>query len=251
MGSNYIYFEKQDADLMCGQHALNNLVQENAFTVDMIAEANARIEANEMALGIVNGGQNASLSGDLSIQVLQALTESYGIRLVNFSNPQYLAQACDPVNSRAFLVNKSAHWFVLRRFGPYWFILNSLSAGPVHISNDRFISEMQELALQQQRNSAQIFHVIGDLPECEADRAAKAGILYPERMVTNDAELKAIIESSTNAEADELDRVLELSRQEAEQKGRTLQEGAESAPAQQLSNEEIRQIRIQRFSRST
>ena len=47
MEDTWIYHERQEAQL-CGQHALNNLVQEATFTPDQLAEIAHQLDAMEL-----------------------------------------------------------------------------------------------------------------------------------------------------------------------------------------------------------
>lgn len=242
MSSKFIYFEKQDIDFMSGQHALNMLFQKYIFNIGMLSEAASAVDAKERRLGIQNTTQNVSDHGFFSIQVLQEVTKRRNIHLVDFSCPEFIEQAFDAVSSRAFLVNKNQHWFALRRFGPYWFILNSLFEGPRYISNYNFSLYISQMASAR----IDIYHVIGNLPECNADRAVRDKLLYPDLRVVREVDLTTVVESGKDA-GDVVAKAVQLSIQEAE--GEETEQSLEP-PARPLTIEEIRQKRIERFGKS-
>ena len=75
----YVYWEKQDADLMCGLHGLNSLLQGPYF--DEVSLANLAIELNEreqMLTGKKSVGENLNESGYFSLQAIISALESYG-----------------------------------------------------------------------------------------------------------------------------------------------------------------------------
>lgn len=95
----WIYHERQEAQL-CGQHALNNLVQQNAFSPGDLAEIAFQLdqmELNYMAQNneggvsskdylkrIAEGSGNVDESGNFSIEVLRsALLTRFNLDLPN------------------------------------------------------------------------------------------------------------------------------------------------------------------------
>ena len=93
----WIYHERQEA-LLCGQHALNNLVQRNAFSAGSLAEIAAQLdqmELNYMSQNnvggiaskdflkrVAEGSGNVDESGNFSIEVLRsALLNTYNLEL--------------------------------------------------------------------------------------------------------------------------------------------------------------------------
>jgi ataxin-3 len=96
---HWIYHERQEAQL-CGQHALNNLVQQNAFSPGDLAEIADQLdqmELNYMAQNneggvsskdylkrMAEGSGNVDESGNFSIEVLRsALLTRFGMELPN------------------------------------------------------------------------------------------------------------------------------------------------------------------------
>ena len=95
----WIYHERQEA-LLCGQHALNNLVQQNVFSASSLADIAAQLdqlELNYMAQNeeggtsskdylkrVAEGSGNVDESGNFSIEVLRsALMTMFNLQLPN------------------------------------------------------------------------------------------------------------------------------------------------------------------------
>jgi ataxin-3 len=93
----WVYHERQEA-LLCGQHALNNLVQRNAFSASSLAEIAAQLDQMELnfmaqnneggtaskdfAKRVAEGSGNVDESGNFSIEVLRsALLNMYNLEL--------------------------------------------------------------------------------------------------------------------------------------------------------------------------
>lgn len=78
---------------MCGQHALNMLLQRNEFDASHLANYVERLDQREMELtGIPSHSfrsQNASESGFFSIQVLQEALISQHVILHDVNKPMY------------------------------------------------------------------------------------------------------------------------------------------------------------------
>ena len=95
----WVYHERQEA-LLCGQHALNNLVQQNAFSAGSLAEIASQLDAMELNYMAQNdeggvsskdylkrmaeGSGNVDESGNFSIEVLRsALMGRFDLELPN------------------------------------------------------------------------------------------------------------------------------------------------------------------------
>jgi ataxin-3 len=162
---NWIYHERQQAAL-CGQHALNNLVQSQAFSVDQLADIAQDLDARELAFmretdpndkkssggrskeylaRLAEGSGNVDEAGNFSIQVLRAaLAQSpYNLTLPNLA--QEGLRSIDPTTLEGFICNRQNHWFAIRLInGAYW-NLNSTADRPVRISHFRLAAEIQAL----------------------------------------------------------------------------------------------------------
>ena len=133
----YVFHEVQDS-MLCGQHALNNLLQESCFTPVDLAEIAQDLDAQEMKF-MTEGGSitsdtmkflseksgNVDESGNFSIQVLRAaIQRSHGIELISWTADTG-QQAKDMTAEQGFIVNRSSHWFTIRKINTRWWNLNS------------------------------------------------------------------------------------------------------------------------------
>ena len=133
----YIFHEVQDS-MLCGQHALNNLLQESCFTPVDLAEIAQDLDAQEMKF-MTEGGSitsdtmkflseksgNVDESGNFSIQVLRAaIQRSHGIELISWTADTG-QQAKEMTAEQGFIVNRSSHWFTIRKINARWWNLNS------------------------------------------------------------------------------------------------------------------------------
>jgi len=84
--AKYVYHEKQESAL-CGQHALNMLVQGPVYNEISLSEVGLELDRLESSLrdgSGFNDSENVGLFGNFSIQVLRvALEKIYDIRLVS------------------------------------------------------------------------------------------------------------------------------------------------------------------------
>jgi len=161
MNNDYwIYHERQEA-LLCGQHALNNLVQASAFSVRQlkdIAHQLDQLELNYMSQNneggitskdflerVAEGSGNMDESGNFSIEVLRsALKKKYGLEL-----PNVLAKGLndrfgmnDVTEMSGFICNKEAHWFAIRLINGRFWNLNSMEERPQTISHFKLATEI-------------------------------------------------------------------------------------------------------------
>ena len=142
----YIFHEVQDS-MLCGQHALNNLLQESIFTpVDLgdIAQGLDEQERRFMMEGgtmtpdalkfLSEGSGNVDESGNFSIQVLRAaIQQSHGIELSSYTanNGSVVKEM---TAEQGFIVNRSSHWFTVRKIKNRWWNLNSTLEFPEPIT---------------------------------------------------------------------------------------------------------------------
>lgn len=175
---------------------------------------------------------NMDDSGYFSVQVISSALEVWGLELVPFSSTdERVKPALDnPSQMKAFICNYRDHWFTIRRLGNQWFNLNSLLSQPELIS-DTYLS----LFLAQLRNDGySIFVVIGELPDCDADRLLKINPAASTRAVhhttsiiqpqTDDPELQAALKLSlaqensfTESTDYDLQQALKLSMQQSDE----------------------------------
>jgi ataxin-3 len=135
---SHIYHEKQDA-LLCGQHCLNNLLQNPIFSPIDLSEIaqNLDIQERQITMDNLNGlgeySSNVDESGNFSIQVLKtALEQSNQIELISWSGST--VRQNDPIEEKGFIVNRDSHWFTIRKINDVWWNLNSTFDIPEEIT---------------------------------------------------------------------------------------------------------------------
>jgi ataxin-3 len=154
----WIYHERQEA-LLCGQHALNNLLQRPAFTAYQLAQTAHRLDDLELDFMANNneggrrsadylrrvqeGSSNVDPQGNFSIQVLKAaLQEECRLTL------EYLTDAVldgrDITDMQGFICHKSDHWFAIRKVGGRYWNLNSTAERPEAVSHFSLATEMRQ-----------------------------------------------------------------------------------------------------------
>ncbi|KAG8711001.1 hypothetical protein FRC09_020823 [Ceratobasidium sp. 395] len=140
----YIYHERQEpGSMMCGQHALNSLLQGNYFTAPDLASIAK--ELDELEQNVTEGNQSrrstnmddtGTFTRYFSVQVLEnALRNTFGLTLTRWRSQEMRVFQSHPDNQLAFVLNLEQHWFTLRRFGHkhgkgFWFNLNSFLSAP-------------------------------------------------------------------------------------------------------------------------
>lgn len=172
---HWIYHERQEA-LLCGQHALNNLVQACVFSPDSLSEIAHQLDAAELLVMAQNneggtrskdyiqrlneGSGNVDPQGNFSIEVLRsALMTQYGLTLPNIRQEGAL-EGTDIAEVEGFICNKDSHWFAIRLIhGRYW-NLNSTLERPQLISHFKLVAEMESL----QNQGYSVFCVVKGLP---------------------------------------------------------------------------------------
>ena len=155
-----IYFESQRAN-MCGQHALNNLLQGQFFDVSMLGDIASGLDAEERVLMMEGGSdsadalrflaadsQNVDDSGNFSIQVLRRALSLNGVELVESIRPEHREQMQRPHELEAFVCNLDSHWFSLRKVHGEWWDLNSLLDQPRWLSPTYLGAYIGQLRMQ-------------------------------------------------------------------------------------------------------
>lgn len=156
MSRIWIYHERQEA-LLCGQHALNNLVQAEAFTVGNlsdIAQQLDQMELNFMAntdhgvnskdyiRRVAEGSGNVDPSGNFSIEVLKsALMTRYNLSLASISS-ETIANI-EITTLSGFICHKDSHWFAIRKINERYWNLNSTLESPQLISSFHLALEIE------------------------------------------------------------------------------------------------------------
>ncbi|KAL7553364.1 hypothetical protein ACHAWF_016642 [Thalassiosira exigua] len=178
MSSNkqyWVYHERQEA-LLCGQHALNNLVQQNSFSPGSLAEIASQLDAMELNFmaqnneggvsskdylkRVAEGSGNVDESGNFSIEVLRsALLSKFNLELPNIRQ-KGVGDKMEVTEIEGFICNRSAHWFAIRKINDRFYNLNSTLERPELISHFKLAAELE--ALQQAGYS--VFCVVDSLP---------------------------------------------------------------------------------------
>jgi len=158
-GEVWIYHERQQ-DLLCGQHALNNLIQESVYSPEMLASMAHQLDEMEMNYMAQNneggihskdyqqrmneGSGNVDAHGNFSIQVLRsALQNKFGLELHNIREEAIKKQ--EPTTMEGFICNKQSHWFAIRKINGCYWNLNSTKERPEMISHFNLATETDKL----------------------------------------------------------------------------------------------------------
>lgn len=146
----WIYHERQESAL-CGNHSLNNLLQAPVFSPVDLAEIAEQLDANERSImgqsvrGMYEPSGNVDESGNFSIQVLRAAVQnSHGLELVSWAGES--ERKVDPVSEKGIIVNRSQHWFCIRKINNRWWNLNSTMNYPEEVSDfylGAFLSQLR------------------------------------------------------------------------------------------------------------
>ncbi|KAF8694405.1 Josephin protein, partial [Rhizoctonia solani] len=178
----YIYHERQEpGSMMCGQHALNSVLQGNYFTPPDLAQI--AHELDQLEQGVQQSRDGRSTNMDDTVQVLEnALKNAFGLTLIRWRSEEMRPYQAVPDTQLAFVLNLEQHWFTIRRFGHprrkgHWFNLNSFLESPEWVGNTYLGMVLQ----QAEREGYSVFVVRPldssnpehMLPETEADLLAE------------------------------------------------------------------------------
>ncbi|KAI0341867.1 Josephin-domain-containing protein [Trametopsis cervina] len=231
-----IYFEKQEeGSMLCAQHALNSLLQDEYFTAPDLAAIAKELDQLEEGYDDANFGEsstNMDDTGFFSIQVIEEALKSWSLSLRRWRSEAMRPYQDRPHCQLAFILNSRQHWYTLRRFGEaspdftrdsgigHWFDLNSFNANPMWIGKTFLGMTLQ----QAETEGYSVFAVVQDdpakplaLPRSEADyiaafvtedsrpsaayrsgatRAVQSSKLGVEELDDEDAELQAALQAS-------------------------------------------------------
>ena len=179
-----LYHEKQ-VSLLCGQHALNSLLQGPYFTAEDLTAIAVELDERERNLMRESGVEsadflkymaedsgNAAADGNYSIQVLTRALETWNVKCLPVMSQEAGTAWQAPQRERAFICNLDRHWLTLRRCETAdpnvhasaksgWWNFNSTFPAPRPIS-DLYLAEF----LRQLRDEGYgIFVCRGVLPE--------------------------------------------------------------------------------------
>lgn len=165
----YIYHEQQES-LLCGQHCLNNLLQGPYFTPDTLSEIANELDRKERSLissTTFTPSFNVDDSGNFSIQVLrQAIQNLMNLDLILWGFQQSSSSSTtaqeDPLQHQGFVINRSSHWFTIRRIHNTWWNLDSKLPRPEIISSMYLSAYLYEL---RQSAHCSIFVLSGSIQD--------------------------------------------------------------------------------------
>lgn len=175
----YVYHELQDSHL-CGQHCLNNLLQEDFFSAINLGELAQELDEEERQILDQNGtnspksgsSSNVDESGNFSIQVLRLALQRYnGIDLVPW-HFRSEGPDSDPLEQQGFVVNRSDHWFTIRKINDKWWNLNSTLEVPESVST----FYLSALLHQLRQDGYSVFIAKGNLPTNSTGKSSSSGI---------------------------------------------------------------------------
>lgn len=172
----YIYHELQDS-LLCGQHCLNNLLQDDFFSAINLGEIAQELDEQErLILGEASSSfaqsSNVDESGNFSVQVLRLALQRYnGVDLVPWHFKSEGADS-DPLDQQGFVVNRSAHWFTIRKINQNWWNLNSTLEKPELVSP----FYLSALLHQLRQDGYSVFIAKGNLPVNTSGTSSHYGI---------------------------------------------------------------------------
>eukprot|EP00917_Polyrhabdina_sp_WS-2016_P014209 GHVP01031143.1.p1 GENE.GHVP01031143.1~~GHVP01031143.1.p1 ORF type:complete len:368 (-),score=74.73 GHVP01031143.1:249-1352(-) len=129
--SRKVYFERQKEPLLCGLHAVNNLLQGPYFNNEDlrgIAEQHdqkARKEFNINQDDLLKMGVDAQQEGFYTYSVIEECLLIMGLTL-----SKWTSGLAAPHKEQGFLVNTNKHWYVLRKVESVWYVFDSLKSAP-------------------------------------------------------------------------------------------------------------------------
>lgn len=138
-----VYWEQQGADLLCGVHCLNTLLQGPVYSAGELAAIAGQLDKEEASLlgfapGVSVPSQNVDASGNFSIGVLErGLQRAHaGVQIINLQRSDVKeAVLKGPEAEAGYICNLHEHWYTIRRVGGKWYNLNSVRQGaPSEIS---------------------------------------------------------------------------------------------------------------------
>jgi len=146
-------------------------------------------ETNDALKFLAEDSGNVDESGNFSLQVLsKGVERSHGVTLSNANSELHRGDSDVIASHDAFVLNRSAHWFTIRKlYGRFW-DLNSMLDHPQVIS-DFYLSSM----LAQFRNDGyDVFVASGQLPDVNLDIGYGMGQHFKVSDLVNKASSKAV-----------------------------------------------------------
>jgi len=206
----YIYHETQSSQsALCGMHCLNTLLQRPAFTEFDLAKIAKDLDDHEREIMAAEGDTkeylkflsedsiNVGDDGNFSLQVLQAALRKRNLDCSPLTANNYYSVICNLSQENAFICNRGAHWFTIRKVLPgEWYNFNSLLDTPQHMPESHLASFLDDLF---DKREVCIYSVKGVLPSISPENRPTNG---PGRWTVatgsnkEDFELKIAIEAS-------------------------------------------------------
>uniref|UniRef100_A0A7S4UKW6 ubiquitinyl hydrolase 1 n=1 Tax=Guillardia theta TaxID=55529 RepID=A0A7S4UKW6_GUITH len=166
-----MYHEKQIGSL-CAVHCLNNLLQDQEFDEIQLADIAADIDRRErQALGSGRidsdlSSANVRADGFFSVQVILEALMTRGYQCMHLGSSETAGVLKSPEKEIGFILNRSEHWFSLRRLGKYWFDVNSMYEKPKFVSD----SYLGMLLMQMKNDGYSVFVVRGNFPQTSIEK---------------------------------------------------------------------------------
>jgi hypothetical protein len=104
-----------------------------------------------------SGGCTHAVFGSVR-QVIQQALQHRGFTCTPIGSSEAAGVLQNPCKETGFILNRSEHWFSLRRLGPYWFDVNSTMEKPKFVSDaylGMLLTQVQAHMQGRASNSAQ------------------------------------------------------------------------------------------------
>ncbi|KAH8107250.1 Josephin-domain-containing protein [Cristinia sonorae] len=160
----YIYHERQqEGSMLCAQHALNSLLQQDCFSPADLSAIGHDLDSREQQFDEGSrGGRSTNMddTGFFSIQVIEQALQVWGLTLLRWRSEDMKPYQDHPETQLAFILNYEQHWYTLRRFGPecpdpanpnssVWFNLNSFLARPEPVGSTHLGMVLHQAELER------------------------------------------------------------------------------------------------------
>jgi ataxin-3 len=139
-----VYHERQQS-AMCGQHALNNLLQGAYLT-----SANLHDFAHDLSQRAKNEGfdepasNHYSDSGNYSVMVMTEALRHFNLELKQFNETASIDRLVKSIGAQGgIIVNNGAHWATFRKLDGIWYNLDSLLREPSEITEPQLIESLE------------------------------------------------------------------------------------------------------------
>ena len=211
---NFVYFEKQKSDRLCGLHCLNALLQGPFFNVGQLSEIALELDKKEKNLYDKNGvDSNVDLDGNFNIQVLTKALNGCNCIIKNVKQNE-ISNILNNNNTNqnfGFIFNSIGHWFAIRKIENIWFNLNSTNSSPgPEIISDFYLSAF----IQGAEDIGYTNFLVKNLPKLPELNAEIYKILQPHQHLVK---IEEIIEAKELRVAQKKQREEEKKKKEEEE----------------------------------